>query len=225
MGEARLARRRPASRRIRVRRSRGPVPHDVHRVMVLFSEKRESSRRSNPDRGGKMRLLRNHGLDGTGHRKREQQLMCPHCGEAGPAAEVAEGSAASFALLGEIDGHPAGSASSATRGSWSKARTQNRFPHCAGPRLRRVTRCNFGTTSSTDNTGHSGRGGRHGLIRRQPRDAPITASGPGSDRGQPPGSGRSAKHCLLSSGGSWAARGAASCPPSSPRRVAAAGGR
>ena len=55
-----------------------------------------------------MRLLdRIHHVDGAGHKKQEQWLMCPLCGQSGPTAETADGSAASFALRGEVDGHPA----------------------------------------------------------------------------------------------------------------------
>jgi hypothetical protein len=35
------------------------------------------------------------------------QLMCPLCGQSGIASEAANGSAASFALRGEVNGHPA----------------------------------------------------------------------------------------------------------------------
>lgn len=55
-----------------------------------------------------MRLIdRIHELERAGRRKQEQQLMCPLCGQCGPAAEAADGSVASFALRGEVDGHPA----------------------------------------------------------------------------------------------------------------------
>lgn len=55
-----------------------------------------------------MRLMdRIHGLQAAGERKRAEQLMCPLCGQSGPAAEAADGSAASFALRGEVDGYPA----------------------------------------------------------------------------------------------------------------------
>jgi hypothetical protein len=55
-----------------------------------------------------MRLKdRIHRLDGAGQRTREKQLMCPLCGQSGPTAETAEGNQASFALRGEVDGHPA----------------------------------------------------------------------------------------------------------------------
>ena len=55
-----------------------------------------------------MRLMdRIHGLEGAGQKKREEQLMCPLCGQSGPTAEAAEESLASFALRGEVDGHPA----------------------------------------------------------------------------------------------------------------------
>jgi len=48
-----------------------------------------------------------HGLESAGDRKREKQLMCPLCGQSGPAAEEAGGNTASFSLRGEVDGHPA----------------------------------------------------------------------------------------------------------------------
>ena len=46
-------------------------------------------------------------IERAGWRRQEQQLMCPLCGQCGPAAEAADVSAASFALRGEVDGHPA----------------------------------------------------------------------------------------------------------------------
>ena len=54
-----------------------------------------------------MKLMnRIHGSEST-RQKREEQLMCPLCGQSGPTAEAAEGSSASFALRGYVNGHPA----------------------------------------------------------------------------------------------------------------------
>jgi hypothetical protein len=51
-----------------------------------------------------MRLMdRIHGLDSA----TAKQLMCPLCGQSGAAAEATNGSAAAFALRGEVNGHPA----------------------------------------------------------------------------------------------------------------------
>jgi hypothetical protein len=46
-------------------------------------------------------------MDRIHGRESVEQLMCPLCGQSGPPAEAADGSAASFALRGEVGGHPA----------------------------------------------------------------------------------------------------------------------